>query len=468
MGSASHKGHSRLWSQAKAPWPLHPQPIPGEILSSWLTRVAVANGMTVQRLCWESWSHRDLLMGDLDRNPPSELLDEMARRSKAPRDALQSMVLSSLEGRLLETFPSRKGWVPWILPASVRKRRSFGTQFCPDCLAEDEKPFFRISWRLGFVTACLRHNRTLLDRCPSCKQGLRSLGLVYGQRRGALFLPIHFCRTCGVDLRSTGVGGCQNADEGVRALQAGFSGAIEEGWYDLPGTGPIPTIPFFRGVHQICKMLCSNGRLGGFREAALDLMSGPPQDLSIVTGRSKAALFEIQSCWVRHRVMVMANWVLQEWPERFIAVCQQAKLPGARVLGDFRGDAPYWISRPVQESLLVRYSRWRQRPQGVPARSGYSELGRIALSSYVADRSGKVEFVGLHPELWANHIELARSLKAAGYYSPKSDPSVIKKSCPRFIALARARQNWRRVAGAISVVSIGGREAFLLVPLNLQ
>jgi hypothetical protein len=41
-------------------------------------------------------------------------------------------------------------------------------RFCPGCLA-GRQPYYRLEWRLAFVTACPRHRLPLLERCEYCK-----------------------------------------------------------------------------------------------------------------------------------------------------------------------------------------------------------------------------------------------------------------------------------------------------------
>ena len=67
-------------------------------------------------------------------------------------------------------------------------------QFCPTCLAEDETPYFRQAWRRASVMTCRRHQRPLLDRCPSCRHGIAPF------EQHAL-LPQHRCAHCCFDLR---------------------------------------------------------------------------------------------------------------------------------------------------------------------------------------------------------------------------------------------------------------------------
>lgn len=85
------------------PWPLHPQPLPGEALSSWLARIC------------ELYPHirpSDLLadleidcaVEDLDRYTPEPILAELAGRGAVPVERVRMMTLA--------------GWTPWLLDST--------------------------------------------------------------------------------------------------------------------------------------------------------------------------------------------------------------------------------------------------------------------------------------------------------------------------------------------------------------
>jgi len=81
-------------------WPLHPGPIDGEALSSWLVRIASVYEMTVGQLIEHGLGHDPELEPDLDRDPPPALLDTLAQRTGITRDRLRQMCLA--------------GWTPWL------------------------------------------------------------------------------------------------------------------------------------------------------------------------------------------------------------------------------------------------------------------------------------------------------------------------------------------------------------------
>ena len=121
----------------------------------------------------------------LDLHLPSHLATFLCEQSGLPSEAISTMILSS--------------WAltPLLLPLreSVHRGRSTWIQYCPQCLAEDETPYFRRQWRLASRVSCFAHGCGLRDRCPACRTAISS----YHQED---LVPQHFCASCGYDLRA--------------------------------------------------------------------------------------------------------------------------------------------------------------------------------------------------------------------------------------------------------------------------
>lgn len=144
-------------------WPVAISPAPGELLSSWLHRVAHANGIppryfgTVIGLPAANWSAK------LDRTLTDPILDMLEKQTGVRRDEIGTLSLVSdpLTRLRLPLNPMPRG-------ALRDASQSFWLQFCPACIAEDESPHYRRVWTLATRVSCFRHGCRLRDRCPSC------------------------------------------------------------------------------------------------------------------------------------------------------------------------------------------------------------------------------------------------------------------------------------------------------------
>lgn len=165
-------------------WPAAVDPQPDELLSSWLHRLAVANGVAprsfagVLGFCGGMWSAR------LDLRLPEDLAAWLGARTGVASEAISAMVMS--DGAL----------TPLLLPLRETARRSRSTwiQYCALCLADDRAPYFRRSWRLASRISCFRHGCGLRDRCPACRGGIAPFAQTD-------LIPHQVCARCGFDLR---------------------------------------------------------------------------------------------------------------------------------------------------------------------------------------------------------------------------------------------------------------------------
>lgn len=74
-------------------WPLHPAPIDGEALSSWLRRIATGYQMRVGELIEHGLGHDPETESDLDLEPAPVLVRTLAQRTGTDVNRLHEMTL---------------------------------------------------------------------------------------------------------------------------------------------------------------------------------------------------------------------------------------------------------------------------------------------------------------------------------------------------------------------------------------
>ncbi len=149
-------------------WPLFISILPGEAISSWLIRVALAHGCDPLVLTGVLWPKSRFWTTDPDRWIGFEELKILSEYSGINAAEIEGAMLRATAERVCINLRRQSVW-PWILALGTRNRkRCGGWQFCPECLAADEQPYFRLRWRFAWHTSCSSHNCTLLDSCPHC------------------------------------------------------------------------------------------------------------------------------------------------------------------------------------------------------------------------------------------------------------------------------------------------------------
>jgi hypothetical protein len=165
-------------------WPVMVAPKADELLSSWLHRLALANGVAPRHFGDVLGAGGGMWSARLDLALPDRTCDFLYRQTGVARDRIAMMTLGS--------DPDVQLLLP--LRQAIGRKASIWLQFCPQCLAADDAPYFRRRWRWATRISCWAHGCALRDRCPGCGGGIAA----FSQRD---LIAQHFCKHCGHDLR---------------------------------------------------------------------------------------------------------------------------------------------------------------------------------------------------------------------------------------------------------------------------
>jgi hypothetical protein len=176
-------------------WPGRPKPRDGELLSSWIARLAEANGLDFEEFCdavfrvkasAKSWWTIDWMVSALH-------FDSLSLGAFVPSETIRMMSL----GPCARLFKLRQGHSLgrnlWFVPNRL-KRDNHGTQWCPQCVSEF--PHVKRDWQLSFVTTCSKHHRLLIECCDRCRQRLIWLQRVSGPRHPSSLPSFISCVAC--------------------------------------------------------------------------------------------------------------------------------------------------------------------------------------------------------------------------------------------------------------------------------
>lgn len=304
-------------------WPAHPKPMPDELLSSWIVRIAQANGLKLQTFCDRAFGNEHQLWNrDIDRLAPPWLLSTLARRTGTSLPAIRRTTLDCYIGRLYRR-KQQAGQLRWILPVGVyhRTRIRHGMQFCPQCLLEDAQPYFRTVWRVAALTYCAKHQLRLYDRCPACDAPVayhrRELGRPAATDPG----PLSLCHACSFDLRNAELLRFLPYEESIGV------GLVALASYITDSTASLD-IAHMDVLHQLCKTMVSMRESTLLAEFVIHAIDAP--DLAVPRGRYA---FESRPIEHRDHIIQLASWVL---------AAPQLRLPAA------------WRSKTVRYNHLIR------------------------------------------------------------------------------------------------------------------
>jgi hypothetical protein len=228
-------------------WPIHPQPLPDELLSSWMISVARDNGFKVHNFYAAHFGReRQIWNRDIDHHAPAWLLEGLEAHSGLPLARLEAMTLRAFESVVFERF-NESGSTRFLMPLSIfhRTRRAFGQQFCPLCLATDRTPYLRRRWRLALSVVCARHGVQLQDRCGGCGSPLAPHRADMNTTR--TFPLRSTLRQCGYCRGSVVAPGVPSTREAIDVQQR-IDRALDLGFVTLPNQATVYSHLYFDGV----------------------------------------------------------------------------------------------------------------------------------------------------------------------------------------------------------------------------
>jgi len=288
-------------------FPVRPKPHRDEVLTSWVIRLAKANGLKLQafsRIVFEGSA--DLWNRDIDRKPYDWLLTELAARTNCSKTEIYNLTLQSYKGKLFSHF-HEVGVLKWILPLNIyhRKRKGFGQQYCSQCLKEDKEPYFRKHWRVALNTFCVKHNIMYRDRCPNCGYPVMFHRNELGKPRMFDGPKMCFCTTCEYDLRNS-------KKQNVKIFENESFEMFSELLSSLQNSEKLSLdVEYLAVLRQFCKLI--NSKVTGYK--ICDYLI---KHLSLTKKLISPSYMPFENSEVLHRhyTIQMATWILYDWKLR--------------------------------------------------------------------------------------------------------------------------------------------------------
>ena len=332
-------------------WPIRYKPLPDELLSSWLVRLAHGHGLKVQTFCNLIFGNRHQVWNrDVDRLAPPWLVETLARQTGTPIDVAYGTTLKVYDGILFHN-PRPSGHLNWVQSLKIyhRVREGFGQQFCPACLAEDEAPYFRKAWRLSISTVCTRHSRMLHDRCHECGAAVSFFRMDIGIAASDAAddaISVTRCHECRVDLAAAPAEAPLVIEPFAFARVAAIAASIQDCIRAKRGMLSVGELDVLR--HLCTLMLSTRGTLA-LRAYMVDVhgVADP-----VALGAKRIPLESLPT-ETRHVLLQCAAWLLNDLPGRLGAAVRSGALRYNHLLRDF-DNPPLWYRSVVMSAIPHR------------------------------------------------------------------------------------------------------------------
>ena len=327
--------------------PCATHPLPDELLSSWLTRLAYAHLTKTYTFGKLLFPNTSLWNRDVDKLAPELVTRTLAARTATSLARVEATTLRSFEGRLYLRH-NAYGNTDWLLPLGIyhRVRRSYGMLFCPQCLRQDgERPYFRKTWRLALAEVCSKCGIYLLDRCPECSCPVVFFRVELGRKSSLPDTPISHCYNCRLDF-ATLLG--EPAPAASITQQQEWERILREGWT----TEVFYPHLYFSVLHQVVKLLTSARPACATLQRVVDKHTGWSPAHEDPAIRQQRIPFEYLPIRARGGFIRQAQWLLENWPQRFITLLKQHRIASTPLLYDMK-EIPFWYYSVVQENLFM-------------------------------------------------------------------------------------------------------------------
>lgn len=325
-------------------WPIRYKPLPDELLSSWLVRLARGHGLRVQTFCNLIFGNQlQVWNRDIDRLGPNWIVDVLAERTGTPIEVARATTLRSYEGRLYPVFLS-SGVLQWITTLQLfhRTRQGFGMQYCPQCLFEDLVPYFRKEWRVAFITTCSRHQCMMRDRCVACGAGVAfhrgDMGSLQGHHRES----IADCFACGTSLASDLVDPAESNEPIVMDWLTGISKTVLSVGKSTEG---LDTLNVMR---QMALLLLSRYPSVKLHAHVCSELALPPIELA--PGHIS---FESRTLAERHHVIQLVGWLMMDLESRLQGAWRAKAVRYNQMLKGFDRAPQFYLE------IVEGFANWR-------------------------------------------------------------------------------------------------------------
>lgn len=352
-----HQGTGRVESRLPVPVSLEAD----ELFSTWLVRVAFAQGcdpLVLAALLWPKWRAWTI---DLDRGLSIDRLRVLSSISGADVAVLEAASLKAIAMATGATLTSEVAILPWILALGSRnRRRSGGLQYCPICLAADRLPFFRLQWRLAWHTGCPRHGNALLDRCGHCGRPVEPHRLSLSQR------ILSICSSCGRDLRTCLPG---QADGQAMTLQI-LADDVVKCCYGKYNYTALPSSEWFALSRYFLMLVRAAIRYQPSNLA--DFLTALGVEIKTIPPAATGLAFELLPVGERAMLLAAVSKLLSTDPRRLMEVACASAMSAATLRQG--GQVLPTVMRDIAD-VLPQHSRLRKSTTKVRESSPISRLG---------------------------------------------------------------------------------------------
>ncbi|MCT7588181.1 TniQ family protein [Aliarcobacter butzleri] len=368
-----------------------PQPLEDELLSSWLTRVAIEHRrqLPIFLTLFVKKEGNQVSRRDLDFIFDEKFLENLASKSNLKKEDIFKMSLRSEEGYLFSCNDCL--YPPLQIRKLTDKRTHNGLMYCPKCLAEDKIPYFRKKWRYQFYNACPKHKVFLTDRCWRCYEKINFAKIKH-------FKEICICHKCEKDFRENLVIKINsNFEYGLKAINW-FEKGLNDGYFIIDDE-KINSLFVFESFTVLRSIVDRKNELN------LEYFPLIEEYKTICKKLEKYNSKKALSIQKEFLLTSLVFYLFEEFPNNLLNFVSKNKLTHRDFLHGFK-DIPFWYRKKIDNHIPMENKIGREINES-------EVIGAIKYLESVGERINIInvaEIVGCHPSIHKGFNKIYKSL----------------------------------------------------------
>ncbi|WP_066220997.1 TniQ family protein [Aliarcobacter cryaerophilus] len=370
-----------------------PQPFEDELLSSWLTRVAIEHKrkLSIFLSLYVKKEGNSIARNDLDFLYDEKLFKALVNKSNLTKKDIFKMSLRSEEGYLYSCSDNNL-YPPNQIRKLVDKRNHYGLMYCPKCLADDKIPYFRKKWRYQFYNVCTKHEIFLTDRCWICYERVNFTKITHNKN-------LAICNKCEKDLRTSISTKIEKSYEyGLKATKW-FEKGLNDGYFII-NNKKIHSIFIFNSFKRFVYLLDKEEKLildnfpliNHYKELCKKLKSYNSKKSSLI--------------YKDFYLTSMIYFLFQNYPHNFKNFAKENNITYRDFLHGFK-DASFWYKDLIFVLVPMENKKGREIVES-------EVIGAIKYLESIGERINVInvaEIVGCHPSIHKGFNKIYKSLK---------------------------------------------------------
>ncbi|EAQ65258.1 hypothetical protein MED121_18495 [Marinomonas sp. MED121] len=329
--------------------PMHPKPFENELLSSWVTRIALENGLYTHAL-YKSCLGLDssIFIRDIDKFFVPNLVDSLEQSTGLTSDKIKKLMLTGFEGRITEKIIINSA-SRWILPLGIyhRTRKNKGVVYCPQCFAETPVKYYKRIWRLSFVVMCEKHLCLLRDCCPHCERPIDYQRLGIGKTQFETpSNDLGLCGSCTLPLWTNCSSEIPSEYIELTGAYLSFLKAFTLNQPCIPLLKQPMELQEFNGLWVLISSILRKHYFNSGVRANILKFTG----IDIHSSTGTHVSFDQRPIEERFKILLAIFWILDKWPDRLLQLAG-GTIYSKSAFKDLSESPPFWLNTVIHRHL---------------------------------------------------------------------------------------------------------------------